>query len=75
MPGATRYVPVPQELTDPTPEPRMPAPLCIDEAGVPVLCTSVLALLIVAYRAALGSCNADKGALRDIQPPPQAPSP
>lgn len=69
MPGPTRYVSIPAELTDPTPEPRMPAPLCVDDQGVPVLCTSVLALLIVAYRAALGSCNADKGAVRDIKAP------
>lgn len=66
MPGATRYVEVPPELTEPTPVPRPPAPLCLDAEGNPVLCDRQLAVWVISLEAALGKANADKAAIATL---------
>lgn len=70
VPGATRYIPVPDDLTEPTPAPADPVPLCVDEAGWPVLCQTQIALWVLAWRAALDTCGADKLAIRLLPPAP-----
>lgn len=66
VPGATRYVPVPPELTEPTPEPRPPVPLCLDPSRYPVLCLPQLVIWKGGFRSALEQCNADKAAIRAL---------
>lgn len=66
VPGATRYVAVDPSLTEPTPEPEPPVPLCVDLAGFAVVCDTQLALWIEAWRAALQDANADKAAIRAL---------
>lgn len=69
VPGPTRYVPVPEELTTPTPTPEAPAPLCIDPYQNPVLCSRDLVIWHWGMRRALEDCNADKaaiGSLKDV---------
>jgi hypothetical protein len=63
VPGATRYIPVGEELTRATPVPAMPAPRCRDSSGADVLCEDQLAQRIVDGDAALAACNADKAAI------------
>ncbi|MFW8746184.1 hypothetical protein, partial [Mesorhizobium japonicum] len=52
VPGATRYVAVPQELTDPVSPPPKPVPLCVDKTGWAVLCDSQIAIWLRAWEAA-----------------------
>ena len=69
MPGATRYVEVPPELTQPTPKPRPPAPLCLDPYDAPVLCAPQLALWVISLEAALEQSNTDKAAIATLGEP------
>ncbi len=62
VPGATRYIPVPAEFTEPTPVPPMPSPKCLDEHGYAVLCTDQVAARLTDGDRALAECNADKAA-------------
>lgn len=66
VPGATRYTPVPPELTEPTPAPRPPVPLCVDPYQAPVLCLWQLVIWKGTYGAALQQCNADKAAIATL---------
>lgn len=66
VPGATRYVPVPSELTEPTMTPRPPVPLCLDPQQAPVLCLPQLVIWMEGFRAALMQCNADKTAIATL---------
>lgn len=70
VPGATRYIPVPDDLTEPTPAPADPVPMCVDADGWPVLCETQIALWVLAWRAALDTCGADKLAIRLLPPTP-----
>lgn len=65
VPGATRYVPVPPELTAPTPAPPPPAPLCLEHRH-PVLCVPQLVIWQLGWQAALEQCNADKAAIATL---------
>lgn len=69
MPGATRYVEVPPDLTQPTPKPRPPAPLCLDPYQAPVLCAPQLAVWVISLEAALDQANADKAAIATLGEP------
>lgn len=66
VPGATRYTPVPPELTEPTPEPRPPVPLCLDPYQAPVLCLWQLVIWQGGFRSSLQQCNADKAAIATL---------
>lgn len=71
VPGATRLVSVDETLTAKTPFPAKPVPLCVDSQGVPVLCDSQIGLWVRSCEAALGSCNADKGAIATLPTEPK----
>jgi hypothetical protein len=62
VPGATRYIPVPVELTDELPAPNKPVPLCVDITGWPVLCDFQIALWIRSWEAFRDRVNADRAA-------------
>lgn len=66
VPGPARYVPIDESLTESTPEPAAPVPLCVDPDGAAVLCDTQLALWVQWLRAALASANADKAGIREI---------
>jgi hypothetical protein len=68
VPGATRYIPVPDDLTEPTPAPADPVPMCVGADRWPVLCETQIALWLLAWRVALDLANADKLAIRQLQP-------
>lgn len=73
VPGATRYIPVPAELTEPTPEPDVPVPLCADSDGLAVLCVTQMAFWLLAWQSAFASSEADKTAIRQLAPEPAPP--
>lgn len=62
VPGATRYIGVPAELTDPLEAPRKPFPLCVDQDKWPVLCDFQIALWLREWEAFHARANADRAA-------------
>lgn len=66
VPGPTRYVPIDESLTEATPEPEAPVPLCVDATGAAVLCDMQLATWVTALRFALKKANNDKLIVREI---------
>jgi hypothetical protein len=68
VPGPTQYVPVPPELTAPTPHAAAPVPLCLDAEGNAVLCNKQLEAWRRAEADQVDSCNADKAAVAALPP-------
>lgn len=67
VPGPARYVPIDESLTEETPPPHAPAPLCVDfNTGEPVLCDMQLVLWIVQLQESLEKANVDKLLIRQI---------
>lgn len=66
VPGPARYAPIDLSLTEPTPDPVPPAPLCVDSDGAAVLCDSQVTSWLEAYRFALEKANVDKALIREI---------
>lgn len=63
VPGATRYVEIPTELTDPLVTPSKPVPLCMDKDKWPVLCDSQIALWIRDWEEFGARANVDRAAI------------
>lgn len=72
VPGATRYVAVPEELTTPLSLPPKPVPLCIDSTGWAVLCDFQIALWIRAWEAKFNQANIDRAAVAILPVTPLA---
>lgn len=63
VPGVTRYVEVPAELTDPLTAPAKPVPLCLDNGKWPVLCESQIAAWIRDWEVFGARANIDRAAI------------